>query len=70
MLVKCVVFILIFLVIIVCFDLNEGVVLGMFECECVIYFVMINEILIELFVLVGQLVEKGQVIVKFDVGFQ
>ncbi|MGJ8485435.1 HlyD family secretion protein [Pseudoalteromonas sp. SYSU M81236] len=70
MLAKRVVLILISLVITACSDSNEGVALGTLERERVIHPATTNEILIELPVSAGQLVEKGQVIAKFDAGLQ
>lgn len=70
MLAKRVVFILISLVITACSDSNEGVALGTLERERVIHPATTNEILIDLPVSAGQLVEKGQVIAKFDAELQ
>ncbi|MBD55462.1 HlyD family efflux transporter periplasmic adaptor subunit [uncultured Pseudoalteromonas sp.] len=70
MLAKRVVLILISLVITACSDSNEGVALGTLERERVIHPATTNEILIELPVSAGQLVEKGQVIAKFDAELQ
>ena len=70
MLAKRVVLILISLVITACSDSNEGVALGTLERERVIHPATTNEILIDLPVLAGQLVEKGQVIAKFDAELQ
>ena len=70
MLAKRVVLILISLVITACSDSNEGVALGTLERERVIHPATTNEILIDLPVSAGQLVEKGQVIAKFDAELQ
>ncbi|MCF2849774.1 HlyD family efflux transporter periplasmic adaptor subunit [Pseudoalteromonas sp. ACER1] len=70
MLAKRVVLILISLVITACSDSNEGVALGTLERERVIHPATSNEILIDLPVSAGQLVEKGQVIAKFDAELQ
>ena len=70
MLAKRVVFILISLVITACSDSNEGVALGTLERERVFHPATTNEILIDLPVSAGQLVEKGQVIAKFDAELQ
>jgi len=70
MLAKRVVVILISLVITACSDSNEGVALGTLERERVIHPATTNEILIDLPVSAGQLVEKGQVIAKFDAELQ
>ncbi|TGV20960.1 HlyD family efflux transporter periplasmic adaptor subunit [Pseudoalteromonas sp. MEBiC 03607] len=70
MLAKRVVLILISLVITACSDSNEGLALGTLERERVIHPATTNEILIELPVSAGQLVEKGQVIAKFDAELQ
>ena len=70
MLAKHVVLILISLVITACSDSNEGVALGTLERERVIHPATTNEILIDLPVSAGQLVEKGQVIAKFDAELQ
>jgi len=70
MLAKRVVLILISLVITACSDSNEGVALGTLERERVIHPATTNEILIDLPVSAGQLVEKGQVITKFDAELQ
>lgn len=70
MLAKRVVFILMSLVITACSDSNEGVALGTLERERVIHPATTNEILIDLPVSAGQLVEKGQVIAKFDAELQ
>lgn len=70
MLAKRVVLILISLVITACSDSNEGVALGTLERERVIHPATTNEILIDLPVSSGQLVEKGQVIAKFDAELQ
>ena len=70
MLAKRVVLILISLVITACSVSNEGVALGTLERERVIHPATTNEILIDLPVSAGQLVEKGQVIAKFDAELQ
>jgi len=70
MLAKRVVLILISLVVAACSDSNEGVALGTLERERVIHPATTNEILIDLPVSAGQLVEKGQVIAKFDAELQ
>ena len=70
MLAKRVVLILISLVITACSDSNEGVALGTLERERVIHPATTNEILIDLPVSAGQLVEKLQVIAKFDAELQ
>ena len=70
MLAKHVVLILISLVVAACSDSNEGVALGTLERERVIHPATTNEILIDLPVSAGQLVEKGQVIAKFDAELQ
>ena len=70
MLAKRVVLIVISLVITACSDSNEGVALGTLERERVIHPATTNEILIDLPVSAGQLVEKGQVIAKFDAELQ
>ncbi|MBC7009190.1 HlyD family efflux transporter periplasmic adaptor subunit [Pseudoalteromonas sp. BZK2] len=70
MLAKRVVLILISLVITACSDSNEGVALGTLERERVIHPATTNEILIDLPVSASQLVEKGQVIAKFDAELQ
>ena len=70
MLAKRVVLILISLVITACSDSNEGVALGTLERERVIHPATTNEILIDLPISAGQLVEKGQVIAKFDAELQ
>ncbi|MFY8283485.1 HlyD family secretion protein [Pseudoalteromonas sp. SSMSWG5] len=70
MLAKRVVLIIISLVIAACSGSNEGVALGTLERERVIHPATTNEILIELPVSAGQLVEKGQVIAKFDAELQ
>ncbi|RZF92599.1 HlyD family efflux transporter periplasmic adaptor subunit [Pseudoalteromonas sp. N1230-9] len=70
MLAKRVVLILISLVITACSDSNEGVALGTLERERVIHPATTNEILIDLPVSAGQLVEKGQVIAQFDAELQ
>ncbi|KPM75308.1 MULTISPECIES: HlyD family secretion protein [unclassified Pseudoalteromonas] len=70
MLAKRVVLILISLVITACSDSNEGVALGTLERERVIHPATTNEILIDLPVSAGQLVEKGQVIARFDAELQ
>ena len=70
MLAKRVVLILISLVITACSDSNEGVALGTLERERVIHPATTNEILIDLPVSAGRLVEKGQVIAKFDTELQ
>lgn len=70
MLAKRVVLMLISLVITACSDSNEGVALGTLERERVIHPATTNEILIDLPVSAGQLVEKGQVIAKFDAELQ
>ncbi|WP_462166627.1 HlyD family secretion protein [Pseudoalteromonas sp. GB43] len=70
MLAKRVVLILISLVITACSDSNEGVALGTLERERVIHPATTNEILIDLPVSADQLVEKGQVIAKFDAELQ
>ena len=70
MLAKRVVLILISLVITACSDSNEGVALGTLERERVIHPATTSEILIDLPVSAGQLVEKGQVIAKFDAELQ
>jgi len=70
MLAKRVVLIFISLVISACSDSNEGVALGTLERERVIHPATTNEVLIDLPVSAGQLVEKGQVIAQFDAELQ